>query len=422
MLRLAIIADDLTGALDTGIKFSKKGIGTQIITDYRFNPSEIDSSKEILVIDTETRHLGVNDAYARVYRVIKVCKDIGITYFYKKTDSALRGHIGSELAALYDVIGKPISFVPALPSENRTTKGGIHYIDSLPVAKSIFSKDPLNPVRNSEIGKLIHEETRLTVSNDTQLGTMPDPPGQIVVYDASSCKDMETIAENLKGTGRLEISAGCSGFAEILAEVLPFHRQEESSPPQTRKMIVLCGSINNVARKQVLYASANGFVRVCLSQEEKLKEGFLSTDKGQMFLNNLREICAKHSSVIIDVFSEKTVEDAKEYAKDQGIDPDEIPERISARLGDIGMRLISFFKEESFPPTLMVIGGDTLYSLIRKLEKPVLTPVCELFSGTVSMNTKTENDYFPLISKSGGFGQEDLIINIKKLILKEEVM
>ena len=114
MLQLAIIADDLTGALDTGIKFSKMGIRTQVMVGHKFCADELDLSKEVLVVDTETRHVPENEAYARVYKAIKLCIDCNIPCFYKKTDSALRGHIGSEFAALYDVVGKQISFVPAL--------------------------------------------------------------------------------------------------------------------------------------------------------------------------------------------------------------------------------------------------------------------------------------------------------------------
>ena len=37
MDRLLIIADDFTGALDTGIQFTKMGIRARIVTDYRYD-------------------------------------------------------------------------------------------------------------------------------------------------------------------------------------------------------------------------------------------------------------------------------------------------------------------------------------------------------------------------------------------------
>ena len=37
MLLLLIIADDFTGALDTGIQFTKMGVRAKIITDYQYD-------------------------------------------------------------------------------------------------------------------------------------------------------------------------------------------------------------------------------------------------------------------------------------------------------------------------------------------------------------------------------------------------
>ena len=73
-----------------------------------------------------------------------------LTIFYKKTDSALRGNIGAELSAALDGSGAGVlSFLPAFPRMNRTTAAGIHYIDGIPAAKSVFGQDPFNPVKES---------------------------------------------------------------------------------------------------------------------------------------------------------------------------------------------------------------------------------------------------------------------------------
>ncbi len=55
MLRLLILADDFTGALDTGVRFAARGIPTQVLTAKAHHFTEEDA--EVLVIDTETRHL-----------------------------------------------------------------------------------------------------------------------------------------------------------------------------------------------------------------------------------------------------------------------------------------------------------------------------------------------------------------------------
>ena len=55
MVKLLIIADDFTGALDTGIQFVNKGIATQVFTKMPEAIGDIDETTEVLVIDSETR-------------------------------------------------------------------------------------------------------------------------------------------------------------------------------------------------------------------------------------------------------------------------------------------------------------------------------------------------------------------------------
>lgn len=57
MVKLLIIADDFTGALDTGIQFKKYGICTQVFTKTRIEDNEINPDTEVLVIDSESRPL-----------------------------------------------------------------------------------------------------------------------------------------------------------------------------------------------------------------------------------------------------------------------------------------------------------------------------------------------------------------------------
>ena len=57
MVKLLIIADDFTGALDTGVQFSAHGAVTSVITDPAFDFTKVDSSIQVLVMDAETRHL-----------------------------------------------------------------------------------------------------------------------------------------------------------------------------------------------------------------------------------------------------------------------------------------------------------------------------------------------------------------------------
>ena len=157
MLRLLMIADDFTGALDTGVQLAAHGIPTQVVV----GQADLSAcSSTVLVVDTETRHLSAAKAAEAVARLTRSAVENGVGCIYKKTDSALRGNIGAELAALLKASGaRNLPFLPAFPQIGRTTKKGVHYIDGVPVNESPFGIDPFEPVRCAEVTKLIHLQT-----------------------------------------------------------------------------------------------------------------------------------------------------------------------------------------------------------------------------------------------------------------------
>ena len=63
MLRLLMIADDFTGALDTGVQLAAHGIPTQVVV----GQADLSAcSSTVLVVDTETRHLSARSEERRV--------------------------------------------------------------------------------------------------------------------------------------------------------------------------------------------------------------------------------------------------------------------------------------------------------------------------------------------------------------------
>ena len=103
MLRLLMIADDFTGALDTGVQLAAHGIPTQVVV----GQADLSAcSSTVLVVDTETRHLPAAKAAKAVEELTRSAVENGVGCIYKKTDSALRGNIGAELAALLSALAE----------------------------------------------------------------------------------------------------------------------------------------------------------------------------------------------------------------------------------------------------------------------------------------------------------------------------
>lgn len=125
MDKLLIIADDFTGALDTGIQFTKMGVRAKIITDYQYDFQDLKEEYRLLVVNTDTRPLSPEEAYQRVFHLASNARKAGFGYAYKKTDSGLRGNVGAELKAVMDAYEETVAYcIPALPSLHRTTKDG----------------------------------------------------------------------------------------------------------------------------------------------------------------------------------------------------------------------------------------------------------------------------------------------------------
>ncbi|MDR1907679.1 MAG: four-carbon acid sugar kinase family protein, partial [Holosporales bacterium] len=160
MVQLLIIADDFTGALDTGVHFSKQGISTFITTDENIRNSYDAMEAVVWVCITQSRHLSSKKAYEKVANVTRYAMELGIPYIYKKTDSTLRGNIGSEIAAVLETAQSgDLMFIPAFPREKRITRNGVQYVNGCELNQSIFAQDPFEPVIFSHVDEIIRQQS-----------------------------------------------------------------------------------------------------------------------------------------------------------------------------------------------------------------------------------------------------------------------
>ena len=88
---------------------------------------------------------------------------------------------------------------------------------------------------------------------------------------------------------------------------------------------------------------------------------------------------------------------------------------IAERLGSVACCLL-----EEIPEILLtLIGGDTLAGFMEQMQIIRFLPIRELSPGCVLSIAHTETRRFPVISKSGGLGCEDLLPKLL-LFLSEE--
>lgn len=447
MAKLLIIADDFTGALDTGVQFAASGAVTQVVTNYEYDIDQLEPNVQVLVMDAETRHLSGVEAGQIVYSIVSRACKAGIPYIYKKTDSALRGNIGSELTAALEASGKDmLHFLPAYPSMKRTTVGGKHYIDGVPVQESVFGQDPFEPVTCSSLVDMIHEQSQVNVrlkstehtakimealkAEHEKLSHTEETEAQrwehwledenqkrkphIVVYDAETNEDMQDWAKLLGETNNLHLLAGCAGFASFLPKLLELEGEGQPMPEFGDKFLVACGSVNPITKKQLDYAENHGFTRIRVTPEQKLEENFFDTEKGQACLAEWIQICKTTERCIIDTNDLPGTNDTLDYAGAHGLTIEDVRYRISTTLGCVVKKLV----KAGVQSTMLLTGGDTLLGFMNQMKVYEIQPVCEMAPGTVLSVFKIGDKNYSVISKSGGFGEEDLMVTLANEILK----
>lgn len=167
---MIVISDDLTGAAEiAGIAFDH-GLCTHlaICTDGERILSDIcngsSSSVDVLVIATDTRSMTVHEASLQTLRLSSQLVSPsfggrqGEAILFKKTDSALRGHVVEELTAVMQTAGHDRAvFLPANPSKGRIIRGGNYFVSGVPIHQTDFSFDPEFPAITSSMAERFPE-------------------------------------------------------------------------------------------------------------------------------------------------------------------------------------------------------------------------------------------------------------------------
>ncbi|MBP2449024.1 four-carbon acid sugar kinase family protein [Rhizobium leguminosarum] len=124
-LQAAIIADDLTGALDTGTPFVEAGLSVAVAIEVEAAQDAIATGCDVLVINTASRALSEREAAERVRSAAEVIRDVRPSVVMKKIDSRLKGNVAAESLALAKALGlKTILVAPAIPDQERLTYRG----------------------------------------------------------------------------------------------------------------------------------------------------------------------------------------------------------------------------------------------------------------------------------------------------------
>jgi uncharacterized protein YgbK (DUF1537 family) len=265
---LAILADDLTGACDTGTLFA--GPAPVPVAVWPRPPGKA----PVRVVDTESRTLAPDEAARRVGSA--AAADASARYF-KKIDSTLRGPIGAEVDALMRATGAPCAILtPAFPAQGRVVVDRILRVDGVPVAETAAGADPdfarhgvsnvvdcLRPGIDRPLGWIPLAQVRGGL--DTLAACVQRLQGVVAVADAETDADLTTLVDAALALDPCPLLVGAAGLARALAARLGL-LAKRAQLPAGRRWLVIAGSRHPATRRQVTAARECG-IRVLTTAE-----------------------------------------------------------------------------------------------------------------------------------------------------------
>ena len=397
MKGFGIIADDLTGAMDTGVQFSKIGLRTILHLD----PASVDDAR-VVVLDTESRDDPSKVAYEKVRDAARRLKGRVI---YKKIDSTLRGNVGYELDAVMDELGlKKALIAPAFPANGRTTFEGQQLVDGLPLRETSFSQDPLCPT-SDHIPTLLEGQSKRSVGHialgivDQGAGTLKEEierqGEKLLVIDALNELHLLSIARVAAHLDSSCLTCGSAGLAQVLPLGFGFEREKGFSPsyPKAGSVLVVAGSRHQATVRQIERAVTHlGAAlieidphRIEATTEQALAEAIKSLSDGK-------------DVIITTAFGSY------------------LPGRSQAVAIGLGNLAADIAKRGSLSG-LVLTGGSIAFATCRALGVVTIELQEEVAPGIpAGMVLKGKREGIRIVTKAGGFGEEDALLKAIKYL------
>ena len=258
---LTIVADDLTGACDTGALFTARGPVPVSIW-----PRRAAADVVVRVVDTESRALATADAAERIATVAAGGR---ARHWFKKIDSTLRGPVGAEVDALMRATGLATAIVcPAFPAQRRVVLDRTLLVGGTPVAATPIARDPAFPAGvGSSVVDLLRPQLdralawipidQLRAGVDALTARVRRLAGTAIVADAETDADLDGLVEAALGVTPQPLLVGSAGLGRALAGRLGL-LPERAELPAGPRWLVVAGSAHPATRRQIKEARAAG--------------------------------------------------------------------------------------------------------------------------------------------------------------------
>ncbi|MFC7581732.1 four-carbon acid sugar kinase family protein [Schaalia naturae] len=421
--RILILADDFTGAGDTGILFRTRTVPVAI----SLHPDRLDSVSEsdaVRVILTDTRTYPTDEA-ARIAGAVArtAISAVDFAHVYQKIDSTMRGSVGAEVAAVLAALGRTTAVLcPAFPEMGRTVVGGKLLVDGEPITRTQYARDPRKPILHDRLCDIVHDTDPGIGTCECRAEDLPEILGEsfggaggarIVAVDAQTDGELQAIAEAIAGRPDV-LPVGAAGLGRALSGIWlrdapsasPADDSEPAAGPGARLAVVASGSANprSIAQLAALEREMPGLPMIRVDKERLTTRGEAEREMDRV-CHEVERVVAR-SRVFAIALSDTRME-TPPYQGEY--------ESFVARAVAHAVRVSGV---EPAGIAIVIAGADTSHSCCRELGIDELYPQREVVTG---IPWSTTDAGIHILSKAGGFGADDALARCLRFCLPSEV-
>jgi uncharacterized protein YgbK (DUF1537 family) len=224
IMRVSIIADDLTGAADSGASLVDHGASLHLGLDAFLGAGR----GPIAAVDLDVRENSevAAPAFARAAAHARSDAD---TVLFAKVDSTLRGPVEQAVEALAIVAaGAPVLVCPAFPDQGRFFVNGRGYVGAVPVEASPFGREQNLADGHSDLFTRLRRRGHAPVllkrdvfRDDRQLdAALEGLNSRIALFEAVDQGDLDRMAHAALRAARGACFVGAAGFARSIAAAI----------------------------------------------------------------------------------------------------------------------------------------------------------------------------------------------------------
>ncbi|MDO5714807.1 MAG: four-carbon acid sugar kinase family protein [Tissierellia bacterium] len=374
MGRHVVIADDLTGANANCSLMKKIGLTSASILNLN---DEIPKDFDMIALTTDSRGMPKEHAYAAVHNALSKVVADDVTLYSKRVDSTLRGNIGTEINAFFDVLGENYMAiaVPVYPSTGRVVVNSTMLVNGELLVNSDAGKDTKTPVSTSNVGDLFSKDfqykTNTICIEDIEKGYKKlskkiieekKKGVKLLIFDGVTDLHLQIIAKAVLDTNINFFTVDPGPFTMEVA------REQLEKDKIYNKVLMVVGSVTDITINQIRELVINYPVNILMVDASELANQNRRNIEIKRACEEAKELLKGEDILLITTTPYQPGQmriNLKELSKKTGLSIDEISILISEGLAEIACKVIH--SDNSFAG-VFISGGDITVAFANQIK------------------------------------------------------